>query len=155
MTQRLKQADPAPDFTLPSTQGPQALADYRGRWVVLYFYPKDDTPGCTAQGCDFRDRATSLDAVVLGVSPDSLSSHEAFDRAYGLGFPLLSDENGEIAKAYGVWGTKEYGGKTFKGILRSTFIIDPEGKLAETMYEVQAQGQVASVAERLAELQSG
>lgn len=157
MSQTLQRGDPAPDFELPSTQGPQSLHMYRGQWVVLYFYPKDDTPGCTTEACDFRDRSArlkDLTAVVLGVSPDSLESHERFAAAQGLGFPLLSDEDRALTRAYGAWGEKTNYGKTSEGVIRSTFIIDPEGRVAEAMVNVTATGHAERVAQRLTELQA-
>lgn len=149
-----KSGESAPDFNLPSTQGQQALEDYRGQWVVLYFYPKDDTPGCTTEACDFRDNLASLDAAVLGVSADDLDSHEKFRQKYELPFPLLSDEGNELAKRYGAYGEKNLYGKKSEGILRSTFIIDPEGNIAEAMVNVRSGGHVAKVAERLKQLKA-
>jgi peroxiredoxin Q/BCP len=152
--ERLQAGDQAPDFTLPSTQGEQSLAAYRGRWVVLYFYPKDDTPGCTTQACELRDHLPGLDAVVLGVSGDDLASHAAFERKYQLPFPLLSDAGFEVAKRYGAYGEKQTFGKVYRGIIRSSFIIDPEGRIAEAKYNVKAQGHAQWVVERLEALQS-
>lgn len=144
--------DPAPDFSKPSTDGVQRLADYRGRWLVLYFYPKDETPGCTAEACDFRDALPALDAAVLGVSPDSLESHERFRDNHGLPFPLIADEDHALAEAYGAWGEKTNYGRTYEGVIRSTFLIDPEGRVAEAYVDVRATGHVERVAKRLAEL---
>ncbi len=122
---------PAPDFTLPSDSGESlTLSSFRGRRVVLYFYPKDDTPGCTTQACDLRDampRFEGLDAVVLGVSPDSVSSHAKFKTKFKLNFPLLADEEHRVAEAYGVWRQKSLYGRKYMGVERSTFIIDEEG----------------------------
>jgi peroxiredoxin Q/BCP len=152
--ERLQAGDKAPDFTLPSTHGEQSLAAYRGRWVVLYFYPKDDTPGCTTQACDLRDHLPDLDAVVLGVSGDDLASHEAFTRKYQLPFALLSDEGFEVAKRYGAYGEKRNFGKVYEGIIRSSFIIDPEGRIAEAKYNVKAAEHAEWVEARLEALQS-
>ena len=150
----LHNGDQAPSFELESTQGTQSLKTYQGEWVVLYFYPKDNTPGCTAEACDFRDALPGMNASVIGVSADDMASHEAFRDEYSLPFPLASDEGAEVAKAYGTYGSKEMGGKTYTGTLRSTFIINPEGHIAEAMYNVSAQGHVEKVQARLAELQA-
>lgn len=121
----------APAFSLVAHTGETvSLADLNGRTVVLYFYPKDDTPGCTKEACSFRDHWTELQTqglVVLGVSPDSLTSHQKFAEKYQLPFPLLSDPNHQAAEAYGAWGSKSMYGKTVTGILRSTFLIGPDG----------------------------
>jgi len=146
--------DPAPEFELPSTHGPQLLRDYRGRWVVLYFYPKDDTPGCTTEACDFRDLLPGLGAVVLGVSPDDLDSHQQFARNHQLPFPLLSDTDHRVAEAYGAWGEKQNYGKTYQGLIRSTFIVDPAGKVAAALRNVKASGHAERVAAQLHELQA-
>lgn len=153
---RPQQGDAAPDFSLDSPSGRHALQDYRGRWVVLYFYPKDMTPGCTQEACDFRDLLPGLahNAAVLGVSGDDVASHRQFTEAYGLNFPLLYDENHEVAKLYGAYGEKTLYGKKTLGITRSTFVIDPEGRIAEAMVGVKAEGHAAHVAQRLAELQA-
>lgn len=153
MESKLQTGQPAPGFTLPSTEGQISLSDFRGEWVVLYFYPKDNTPGCTTQACDLRDSLATLDARVLGVSPDPLSSHEKFRDDHGLNFPLLSDTDHSVAAAYGAWGEKTSFGKTVTGLIRSTFIIDPEGQVAAALYNVQAKGHAGRVAERLSELQ--
>ena len=151
---RLTKGDNAPDFKLASTQGEQSLDNYKGKWLVLYFYPKDDTPGCTTEACDFRDSLKDMDASVIGISPDGLASHQAFESKYKLPFPLAADEDHSLALAYGAWGEKKNYGKVYEGIIRSTFIIDPDGKVAETMYNVKAAGHVARVRERLADLQA-
>jgi thioredoxin-dependent peroxiredoxin len=150
----LKRGDAAPDFSLPSTRGPQTLEGYRGEWLVLYFYPKDDTPGCTAQACDLRDALPGLPARVLGISPDDLASHDAFEAKYNLPFPLASDPDNAVAKAYGAFGEKQAYGKTYEGVLRSTFLIDPEGKVAEAMYNVSAKAHAERVREALTQLQA-
>ncbi len=149
---KLSPGDPAPDFSLPSTQGQQSLAEHRGEWLVLYFYPQDDTPGCTAQACDLRDALPGMNASVIGVSPDDLESHGEFRDKYSLPFPLASDQGHRVAEAYGAWGEKQNYGKTYQGVIRSTFLIGPDGKVAEAMYNVRAQSHAERVRERLAEL---
>ena len=143
----------APDFTLPSDDGGDVtLASLRGKRVVLYFYPKDDTPGCTIQACDFRDSASRLDgmgAVVLGVSADSIESHAAFRAKYDLNFPLLADEEHSVAEAYGVWKEKMLHGRLIMGIERSTFLIDEEGTVSEVWREVKPQGHMEMLADLL------
>jgi peroxiredoxin Q/BCP len=132
---------PAPDFTLVSDAGePVTLSALQGRPVVLYFYPKDDTPGCTAQACGIRDAWGEFEragAVVLGVSPDDERSHAKFKEKYGLQFPLLADTDHAVAEDYGVWVEKHNYGKTYMGVERSTFVIDPEGKVAKVMRRVK------------------
>jgi peroxiredoxin Q/BCP len=149
----LQKGDPAPDFTLPSDEGDDVtLSSFRGRRVVLYFYPKDDTPGCTVQACDFRDvapRFEGVDAVVLGVSPDSVASHRKFRDKYGLNFPLLADDDRAVADAYGVWKKKKLYGRTFLGIERSTFLIDEEGRIAEVWRKVKPKGHADMLSELL------
>lgn len=129
----------APDFTLPSDgDGSATLSEYRGQYVVLYFYPKDDTPGCTKEACDFRDATDDLDgAIVLGVSPDTTRKHDKFKAKYTLNFPLLADTDNEVAKAYGVWQLKKNYGKEYMGIVRSTFLIAPDGTIAEAWTKVR------------------
>jgi peroxiredoxin Q/BCP len=144
--------EPAPSFSKESTHGLQRLEDYEGRWLVLYFYPKDETPGCTAEACDFRDMLPGMDAAVLGVSPDSLESHRKFQENHSLPFPLIADEDHSLAEAYGAWGEKQNYGRSSVGIIRSTFIIDPEGRVAEALRNVKASGHVERVGKRLAEL---
>ncbi len=132
---------PAPDFTLTNESGePVGLSSFRGKPVVLYFYPKDDTPGCTAQACGIRDdysRFEDAGAVVLGVSPDTVKSHVKFKEKYGLPFTLLADPEHEVAEQYGVWAEKKYMGRTYMGIERSTFIIDRDGNVAKVMRKVK------------------
>ena len=149
---KLSAGDAAPNFKLESTRGTQTLKDYAGRWLVLYFYPKDATPGCTTEACDFRDALPGMDADVIGVSPDSLVSHAKFEEAHALPFPLIADENHALAEAYGAWGEKKNYGKTYVGLIRSTFIIDPNGNVAEAMYNVKATGHAERVRKRLAAL---
>ena len=150
----LKTGDQAPGFRLGSNQGAKSLDDYSGEWTVLYFYPKDNTPGCTKEACDFRDAMPGMGAKVLGVSADDLTSHAAFAEGYSLPFPLLSDPGGEVAKSYGSYGEKTMpDGRTVEGVMRSTFIIDPAGRVAEAMYSVNPDGHAQAVGERLKELQ--
>ncbi len=138
----LKAGDAAPDFEAANDQGETVrLADFRGRKVVLYFYPKDDTPGCTTQACGFRDgypRISDRNAVVLGVSADSAKSHQRFKSKYGLPFPLLVDTDHKIAEAYDVWREKSMYGRSYMGILRSHFVIDERGRIVEARYNVKA-----------------
>jgi thioredoxin-dependent peroxiredoxin len=139
----LQEGTPAPDFALDSDDGTTVrLSDLRGKPVVLYFYPKDDTPGCTKQACGFRDaygEYRQRGAVVLGVSPDDVASHAKFKEKYRLPFTLLADSEHEVAERYGVWGEKSFAGKKYMGIIRSTFVIDPEGNVARAMYGVNAE----------------
>jgi len=134
----LKEGQKAPDFNLPSSDGKNiALKDLKGKKVVLYFYPKDDTPGCTVEACGFRDRIKNIErkgAVVLGVSPDNVASHNKFIEKFGLPFILLSDAEKKACQDYGVWVEKSMYGKKYMGVARTTFIIGPEGKI-EKIYE--------------------
>jgi thioredoxin-dependent peroxiredoxin len=133
----------APDFTLETDdRGPVTLSELRGRKVVLYFYPKDDTPGCTVQACDLRDampRFAGIDAVVLGVSADDVESHRAFRAKHDLNFPLLADVGGEVSDLYGVWDERTVHGRTIMGIERSTFVIDEDGVVQEAWRGVDAR----------------
>lgn len=148
------EGEPAPDFTLTSDAGePVSLSDFRGKPVVLYFYPKDDTPGCTAQACGIRDAYGEFEragAVVLGVSPDSVKRHVKFREKYGLPFTLLADLEHEVAERYGVWGEKRFAGKTYMGISRSTFVIAPDGTVAKAMHEVKPAAHADDVLAALA-----
>lgn len=138
----------APDFTLPADDGSTVrLSDLRGRRVVLYFYPKDDTPGCTTQACGFRDNYVEIsekDAVVFGISPDGVNSHVKFRTKFDLPFRLLADEDHEVAELYGAWGEKNNYGKKYFGIIRSHFVVDAEGKIADVQYSVSAEDSVAN-----------
>lgn len=149
----INEGDTAPDFELPADDGSLVrLSDLRGKRVVLYFYPKDNTSGCTAQACDLRDNLPRIDergAIVLGVSPDSIASHEKFRDKYDLNFPLLSDEDHQVAEAYGVWKEKSMYGRKYWGIERSTFIIDEKGVVAEAWRKVKPKGHAEKVAEAL------
>ena len=137
----LKPGDSAPDFETVDDRGEKVkLSDFRGRKVVLYFYPKDDTPGCTTQACGFRDSYDAVqekNAVVLGVSPDGVDSHQKFKQKFDLPFPLLADQDKEIANKYGVWGEREYMGRKYMGINRSHFVIDEDGKIVDVKYGVR------------------
>jgi thioredoxin-dependent peroxiredoxin len=148
---------PAPKFSLEDQDGTKvSLADCRGRWVVLYFYPKDDTPGCTTEACEFTEGIEAfegLDAVVLGCSPDSPEKHRKFIAKHELKVRLLSDPDHRVMEAYGAWGEKSMYGKTTVGVIRSTVLIDPEGRVAHHWKKVSAKGHAAKVRERLEELQ--
>jgi peroxiredoxin Q/BCP len=142
----LKQGDKAPDFTATTDGGETTkLKDLRGKRVVLYFYPKDNTPGCTKEACDFRDSITKFrrkGVVVLGVSPDGVKSHQKFKAKFDLPFPLLADEDHAIAEAYGAWQEKSMYGRKYMGIVRSTFVIDEKGTIAEVHEKVKVKGHV-------------
>jgi peroxiredoxin Q/BCP len=139
----LKAGDQAPDFETVNDQDEKVkLSELRGKRVVLYFYPKDDTPGCTQQACGFRDSYLEIqrkNAIVLGVSPDSVKSHQKFKTKYELPFPLLPDTDHQIAEAYGVWQEKSMYGRKYMGIVRSHFVIDEQGKVVEARYNVKAK----------------
>ena len=143
----LNVGDVAPDFELPSDSGATVkLSDLRGRRVVLYFYPKDDTSGCTTQACGFRDAYPVIEeqnAIVLGVSPDGVKSHQKFKTKYDLPFTLLVDEDHAVAEAYGVWGEKSMYGKKYMGIVRSHFVIDEQGRIADAQLKVSPKDSVA------------
>ncbi len=132
---------PAPDFALIDDTGAlRRLADYRGKSVILYFYPKDDTPGCTTEACNFRDDYSAYklaNVQILGVSPDSVSSHQKFKSKYTLPFPLLADEGHEVCTAYGVWGPKKMMGREYEGVLRTTFLIDANGIISKVYENVK------------------
>ncbi|MBN20606.1 MAG: thioredoxin-dependent thiol peroxidase [Bdellovibrionaceae bacterium] len=143
----------APAFTGVTDSGEKvSLKDFKGKTVVLYFYPKDMTPGCTTEACDFRDSMTRLKrkkVVVIGVSADSVARHEKFRDKHDLNFPLISDEDLKICKAYGVWQKKKLYGKEFMGIVRTTFIIDSEGKIKKIFPKVKVKGHVDEIIESL------
>lgn len=143
----------APDFRLTSDQGEEVtLSSFRGKKVVLYFYPKDDTPGCTTEACSFRDvNDDFLDrgAVVIGVSPDTVESHQRFRQKHNLPFYLLSDPDHQVAAAYGAWGEKQSFGKTYEGILRTTFVIDEKGTVVAVFRNVKPEGHAQEVLELL------
>ncbi|BEP14966.1 thioredoxin-dependent thiol peroxidase [Acidothermaceae bacterium B102] len=146
---RLEPGQPAPDFTLPDADGAAvSLASYRGKRVVVYFYPQASTPGCTTQACDFRDSLSSLAAAgiaVIGISPDQPAALAKFRDDQGLTFPLLSDPDHVALTAYGTWGEKKNYGRTYQGVLRSTFVVDPDGTLEQAQYNVKATGHVAKL----------
>jgi peroxiredoxin Q/BCP len=154
MTTRLAPGDAAPEFTLPDADGkPVSLADYRGRRVVVYFYPAASTPGCTKEACDFRDNLAELNGAgldVLGVSPDKPAKLAKFRDSEGLTFPLLSDGDKEVLSAWGAFGEKQMYGKTVTGVIRSTFVVDPDGKIEVAQYNVRATGHVAKLRKDLA-----
>ena len=145
----------APDIALPDEGGSiHRLADQRGRWTIVYFYPEDDTPGCTTEACQFRDleedvRETGAD--VWGISPDGAASHRRFREKFNLPFTLLSDEDHAVAERYGAWTLKQNYGREYMGIQRSTFLVDPDGRLARTWPRVKADGHPAAVLAALAE----
>ncbi|MBI4456144.1 MAG: thioredoxin-dependent thiol peroxidase [Acidobacteria bacterium] len=147
----LKEGDKAPDFSLQDDTGREvSLKDLRGKKVVLYFYPKDDTPGCTREACGFRDRLADFaraNAVIYGVSKDSLDSHQAFKNKYSLPFALLSDPELKVTKAYGAWGEKNLYGKKTHGIIRSTFVIDEKGKIEKAYTNVKVDGHAEALLE--------
>ncbi len=149
MSTRLTAGDTAPDFTLPDADGkPVSLADYRGRRVVVYFYPAAGNPGCTKQACDFRDSLAELNGAgldVLGISPDKPAKLAKFRDKEELTFPLLSDADKDVLNAWGTFGEKQMYGKTVTGVIRSTFVVDPEGKIEVAQYNVRATGHVAKL----------
>ncbi len=146
---KLKIGDPAPDFSAATSGGGTAnLKDFRGKYLVLYFYPKDDTPGCTKEACGFRDAFRDFEqagAVVLGVSVDSVKKHDKFVRKFDLPFPLLADEDKSIVQAYGVWGKKKFMGREYLGTHRVTFLIDPRGRIKSIWPTVKPEEHAAEV----------
>ncbi|HYQ10095.1 MAG TPA: thioredoxin-dependent thiol peroxidase [Gaiellaceae bacterium] len=150
----VSEGKPAPEFTLEDDAGETvSLSDFRGKPVVLYFYPKDDTPGCTAQACGIRDAYGEFEqagAVVLGVSPDRVSKHVKFKEKYDLPFTLLADPEHEVAERYGVWGEKKYMGRSYMGVSRTTFVIAPDGTVAEVMENVKPDSHADDVLASLA-----
>ena len=149
----IEEGTPAPDFELRSDTGETVkLSDFHGRPVVLYFYPKDDTPGCTTEACEFRDAYDVFrdrGAEVLGVSPDDVRSHEKFKQKYKLPFTLLADPSHEVAEQYGVWGERKFAGKRYMGITRSTFVIGPDGTVARAMRGIKPAGHASEVLDSL------
>jgi len=150
--------DAAPDFNLPDQNDVRhQLSDYRGKWVVLFFYPKDSTPGCTTEACSFRDAKddlTDLGAMVLGMSVGDVKGKAKFANKHELNFPLLADEDHAVAESYGVWGPKKFMGREFLGIKRVSFLIDPDGKIARRWDKVKVKTHDAEVLDALRELQS-
>ncbi|WP_438943389.1 thioredoxin-dependent thiol peroxidase [Paenibacillus roseus] len=153
MEQVLKVGEPVPEITLPAANGEQvSLSDFRGKKVILYFYPKDNTPTCTEQSCGFRDAYGDIEdsgAVVIGVSTDDVKSHKKFIEKYELPFVLLADTEHEACEAYGVWQLKKMYGKEYMGIVRSTFLIDEEGRLLREWRKVRLKGHLEQVLESL------
>ncbi len=152
----LQIGDQVPAFCLPNQDEEEVcLRDLQGAWIVLYFYPKDNTPGCTTEACEFTAALpdfSGLGAMILGVSPDSPKKHRSFIEKKELGITLLSDEEKEVCEAYGVWQLKKNYGREYMGVARSTFIIDPDGKIAAVWEKVRVKGHVEAVKEKLAEL---
>lgn len=153
MTTRLEAGDPAPPFSLPDQNGKTvSLDDYRGRKIILYFYPEALTEGCTIEACDFRDNLHRLEAAgyaVVGVSPDAPEKQKRFEEHDALTFPLLSDVDHAVHEAYGTWGEKNVYGKTMIGVIRSTFVIDEDGKVVVPLYAVKATGHVDMIKKKL------
>jgi peroxiredoxin Q/BCP len=154
-TQELREGDPAPEIALEDESGkPTKLSSLRGKTVVLYFYPKADTPGCTKESCEFRDASKKFgrkDAVIVGVSPDKSAAQAKFRTKYSLPFTLLADVNHEAADAYGVWKEKSMYGKKYMGIERSTFVIGPDGRIRKIFRKVKPEGHAGEVLEMLAD----
>jgi peroxiredoxin Q/BCP len=150
----LKAGDKAPTFTLLDQRGAKVkLSDFKGRSVLVYFYPKADTPGCTQQSCGLRDVAGDVgDAAILGISPDKVAKQLKFDEKYSLGFPLLSDEDHAVAEAYGVWAEKSMYGRKYMGIVRSAFLIDGKGTIVEAWYKVSPKDTPVVFTKKLKEL---
>ena len=152
-----KTGNPAPTFSLPDQSGKiHKLSDYKGKYVLLYFYPKDDTPGCTTEACTIRDawsKFKKAKLVVLGVSVDSVKSHDKFVKKYDLPFTLLADEDKKVVHAYNVWGPKTFMGKLYQGTARSSFLIDPKGKIAKIYEKVKPDKHAEEVLKDLAALQ--
>ncbi len=150
---KLKEGMKAPGFELPDARGKMhRLSDYAGKTVVLYFYPKDDTPGCTVEACEFRDaerHMASKGAAVIGVSPDGAGSHEKFAQKYALSFTLLSDPDHQVAGKYRAWGKKNFMGREFDGLIRSTFVIGPDGNVKAAMYGVNPKGHAQEVLDKI------
>lgn len=149
-------SQPAPDFSLPDQNNKiHSLGEAKGRWIFLYFYPKDDTPGCTEEACDLRDnyeQIASLGVEVFGVSPDSVQSHKKFEQKHSLNFHLLSDSEKEVVQLYGIWKEKSMYGKKYMGVERTSYIIDPEGKIKKIYEKVNPSGHVKAVLEDLKSL---
>ena len=148
----------APNFSLPDQTGQvHSLSDYKDRWVLLYFYPKDDTPGCTTEACQIRDNFTAFKKagiVVLGVSCDSVQKHDKFAKKFTLPFTLLADEDKKVVELYGVWGEKKFMGREYMGILRTSFLIDKSGNIAKVYEQVKADGHAAEILKDFNDLQT-
>lgn len=153
---KLKTGQSAPNFTLPDQSGKkQTLSDYKGEWILIYFYPKDDTPGCTKEACSIRDSLPKFKkskATVLGISVDSVKSHNKFAQKYKLPFPLLADENKEVVNKYGVWVKKKFMGREYVGTYRTSFLIDPKGKIANIYEKVNPETHAEEVLKDLKDL---
>ncbi len=153
IAKQLSTGDEAPDFRLTGADGKDvSLADFHGQNVVVYFYPKAGTPGCTSEACDFRDQLSSLKGAgyqVLGISPDAVSDLQAFAAEQGLNFPVLADPDAQVAKTYGAYGEKEINGQKMTGLLRSTVVLDGEGTVRQAEYNVEAKGHVARLRSEL------
>ena len=149
---------PAPNFSAPNAQGQTiSLSDFAGQWLIVYFYPKDNTPGCTTEAIAFSEKLTefaALNARIVGVSPDSVISHGKFIEKHNLTIELISDPDHSIAEVYGAWGLKKFMGKEYMGIIRSTFLIDPTGNVAKSWSNVRVKGHVEKVLETLKKLQN-
>jgi thioredoxin-dependent peroxiredoxin len=155
MPTTLKAGDTAPEFDLENDRGGRVkLADLRGKWVIAYWYPKDDTPGCTVEACEIRDNWSliSADAELFGVSPDNVNSHQKFRDKFELPFPLLADPDHAVSERYGVWGPKKFMGREYMGVDRTTFIIGPDGKIARVFEHVKPAGHAVELLQALAEL---
>jgi peroxiredoxin Q/BCP len=154
----LQPGDPAPPFELESDRGDRvSLEDARGSWVVLYWYPKDDTPGCTTEACEIRDswQLISAEARLYGISPDSVKSHQKFRDKFSLPFPLLADPDHAVSERYGIWGPKTFMGREYMGVDRATFIVDPDGKIAQVFPKVKPAGHAVEILTALAALKRG
>ena len=157
MPTKLSEGDAAPDWDVETDRNERVkLSDLRGEWIVLYWYPKDDTPGCTTEACGIRDNWQMLsgEAKLFGISPDSVKSHQKFRDKFNLPFPLLADEGHQVSERYGVWGPKKFMGREYMGVDRSTFIIDPDGKIARVYPKVSPAGHALELADALRELKS-
>lgn len=157
MPTTLKAGDAAPPFEMESDRGESvSIAGLAGKWVVLYWYPKDDTPGCTTEACEIRDnfKLISGEAELFGVSPDSVKSHQKFRDKFSLPFPLLADAEHRVSDVYGVWGPKKFMGREYMGVERTTFIVDPTGKIARVFEKVKPAGHALEILEALRELKS-
>jgi len=156
MPTTLTEGDTAPTFDLESAGGRVKLDDLRGKWVVLYWYPKDDTPGCTVEACEIRDNFAMIsgEAELFGISPDSVASHVKFRDKFELPFTLLADSDHSVSDAYGVWGPKKFMGRDYMGVDRATFIVDPQGKLARVFPKVSPAGHALEIAQALTELKA-
>lgn len=155
MPTSIKEGDLAPPFDLENDRGERVkLADLRGKWVVLYWYPKDDTPGCTTEACEIRDNwaLISGEAELFGISPDSVKSHQKFRDKFSLPFPLLADPEHTVSEAYGVWGPKKFMGREYMGVDRATFIVGPDGRVARVFPKVTPAGHALEILQALKEL---